>query len=559
MAKQHSLPSTGAGGWAAPSDDAARDRPRPARASVGRSRSVSAPPPWLLAAGAVVAVVSLLPLAYLVARTSGNIDAATRALWRPKTLQVVANTAGLVAAVSGSAVALAVPLAWLTARTTLPGRRVWATVFTLPLVIPSFVVALAFVAAMGPHGLLQHLLAPFGVSRLPSVYGFAGSWLVLTFATMPYAFLALRAAFLGLDASQEEAARSLGLTSRQAFRRVTLPHLRPAMAVGGLFAALYTLGDFGVVTLLRYDAFTRAIYTSYRASFDRTAAAGLALVLVLLAAGLLVGETAVRGRVSLHRVGVGTARTAPPVPLGRWRAPALAFCAAVATASLALPIAVLVYWCARSVTLEHASPHLFAAARTSLLLGGGAALAAALGAVPIAVLSVRHRSALTHLLERSTYVTYALPGIVIAVAYVAITVRTPWYQTFAFLVLACATRYLAQAVGATRLSLLQVNPRLEEAARGLGCSAAGATRRVTVPLVRPGLLAGVLLVFLATMKELPITLLLIPTGGRTLPTLIWTAAGDARYGEAALPALLLVAVTAVPTFLLARRQQAATS
>lgn len=553
MARRHPLPAPGAGVWAAPDEATGRDLPRPTRDRVGRGRPA---PPWLLAAGGVVAVVSLLPLVYLVVRTSGDLGTATRALWRPKTLQVVVNTVLLVAAVSGSAVALAVPLAWLTARTTLPGRRLWATAFTLPLVIPSFVAALAFVAALGPRGLAQQLLEPFGVSRLPSLYGFWGAWFVLTGATLPYAFLALRAAFLGLDPSQEEAARSLGLTATEAFRRVTLPHLRPAMAVGGLLSALYTLGDFGVVTLLRYDAFTRAIYTSYRASFDRTAAAGLSLVLVLLAVALLAVEAAVRGRVTLHRVGVGTRRAGTPVPLGRWQGPSLALCAAVAAASLVLPIAVLVYWCARSFTLRDASPHLLAATQTSVLLGGGAALAAAVGAVPVAVLSVRYRSVLTRVLERTTYLTYALPGIVIAVAYVAVTVRTPWYQTLAVLVLACATRYVAQAVGATRLSLLQVNPRLEEAARGLGCTLPRATWRVTVPLVRPGLLAGVLLVFLSTMKELPITLLLIPAGGRTLPTLVWTAAGDARYGEAALPALLLVAVTAVPTFLLARRQQA---
>ncbi|MCA9878360.1 MAG: iron ABC transporter permease, partial [Thermomicrobiales bacterium] len=360
----------------------------------------------------------------------------------------------------------------------------------------------------------------------------------------------------GLDGSQEEAARSLGLSPWQAFRRVTLPQLRPAMAAGALLSALYTLGDFGVVSLLRYDSFTRAIYTSYRSSFDRTAAAGLSLVLVLLAAIVLVVDARVRGQATLYRVSTGARRPAPTVKLGRWRGPSLVLSVLVAGASLGLPLAVLVFWGIRTVRAGGASPHLLQATQTSLLLGVGAALVAGVAALPIGVLSVRYSSPQTRFMERATYLTYAMPGIVIAIAFVAITVRTPWYQTLGVLVLACACRYLAQAVGATRLSLLQISPRLEEAARGLGCSLPRVLWRVTMPLARPGLLAGVLLVFLTTIKELPITLLLIPAGDRSLPTLIWTAASDARYGEAAIPALLLLAITAVPTYVLAQRQSA---
>lgn len=514
------------------------------------------PPLLLLLPAVVVSLFALMPLLYLLVRASGDVTGLIQSLWRLRTLHVLLNTVLLMAAVAVAASGIAMPLAWMTVRTDLPGRRFWTTALVLPLVVPSFVGALAFAAALGPRGLLQQLLEPIGVDRLPSFYGFWGACLVLTMATVPYAFLTIRAAFIGLDRSQEEAARSLGLSPWQAFRRVTLPQLRPAIALGSLLCSLYTLGDFGVVTLLRYDSFTRSIYSSYRSSFDRTTAAGLSLMLVLIACGVLAVESRLRGRLASQRVNGGVGRVGSVVSLGRWRWPGFLLAAMVVAASLGLPLAVLGYWGARQVFTHVPSPYLLQASQTSVLLAVGAALIAGIAALPVAVISVRFPSTQSRFLERSTFGTYAMPGIVIAVAFVAISVRTPWYQTLGVLIVACACRYVAQAVGATRVSLLQVSPRVEEAARGLGEGLPGVTRRVTLPLVRPGWFAGILLVLLTTIKELPITLLLIPAGDRSLPTLIWTAAGDARYGEAAVPALLLVAITAIPTFLLAQRRHA---
>lgn len=541
--------------WVFVPDRAGFAVPGPAR-RLHRLRTVSRPPLLLLAPSIAVALLALLPLLYLVVRASGDVAGLVQLLWRARTAQVLLNTLILAGAVAIAATTIAVPLAWLTTRTDLPARRFWTTALTLPLVIPSFVGALAFVAALGPRGLVQQLLEPLGVNQLPSLYGFWGAWLILTLSTMPYAFLTLRAACLGVDPSQEEAARSLGLNAWQTFRRVTLPQLRPAIALGGLLCSLYTLGDFGVVTLLRYDSFTRAIYTSYRSSFDRTAAAGLSLFLTLIAVFVLVLESRVRGRATLHRVSSGARRTAPTARLGRWRWPSLILSSSVALASVGIPLTVLGYWSAREMLSRPASGHLWDATQTSVMLGVGAAVLAGVAAFPSALLSVRYPSRLTRLLERSSYLTYAMPGIVIAIAFVAITVRTPWYQTMGVLMVACACRYVAQAVGATRVSLLQVSPRVEEAARSLGSTLPAVMLRVTLPLARPGVFAGMLLVFLTTIKELPMTLLLIPAGARSLPTQVWTAAGDARYGEAAVPALLLVAITALPTYLLAHRQQA---
>jgi iron(III) transport system permease protein len=403
--------------------------------------------------------------------------------------------------------------------------------------------------------LLQGWLGGVGVERLPAIYGFWGSWLTLTLFTYPYVFLAVRTALRGLDPALEEAARCLSRGPWRTFLTCTLPQLRPAIAAGALLAALYSVGDFGVVTLLRYDAFTRAIYVQYGSVFNRAAAAALALLLVFFAAALLLAEARVRGRATFHRVGSGAARPTRPVPLGRWRFPALAFCGGVVGLALGVPLAVLGYWFVRSLGEGIALAPLAAAALHSLTLGGWTAAAATLAALPVALLAARFSGRLGAVADRVSFLGYALPGIVVALAFVTIGVQTPFYQTLPLLVLACAVRFLPQAIGSARLSLLQVGPRLEEAARSLGRSQAGAVASVTVPLARPGMLAGAALVLLTTMKELPTTLLLSPTGYDTLATRIWTAASDAAYGTAAAPALLLIAVSALPTLLLAARDR----
>ncbi|MGI9252672.1 MAG: ABC transporter permease [Thermomicrobiales bacterium] len=514
-----------------------------------------APPAVIWLPATLVGLLALLPLVYLVLRAASAGSSFWSHLFRHKTLDVLLNSLVLAGAVAISTVVLAVPLAWLTTRTNLPGRRLWATLGALPLVIPSYVGALALVSTLGPKGIVQGWLEPLGIERLPSIYGFWGAWLALTLFCYPYVLLSVRSALRGMDPGLEEAARSLGHGPWRTFTAATLPQLRPAMAAGALLAALYTLGDFGVVTLLRYDAFTRAIYVQYRSALDRSSAAGLALLLVIVTIGLLAIESRVRGNDVLHRLGSGAARQAKPVPLGRWKIPAILFCALVVLLSLGIPVLVLLGWFLRALRQGAAFDGIGIAALHSLTIGLWTALAATAAALPIALLAARYPGPLGSVSERIAYLGYALPGIVVALAFVSIGVRTPFHQTLALLVVACVVRFLPEAVGANRLSLLQVSPRMEEAARGLGETAVGAARRVLIPLAGPGMLAGAALVLLTTMKELPVTLLLAPTGYDTLAIDIWTAANDAAYGRAAAPALLLILLSAIPTMLLAARDR----
>ena len=524
--------------------------------AAGTSRRAGRPSPALVAAALGVLVVVLLPLVYLVARAVSGGDAWTVAT-RGRTLALVLETAALVAAVAGTAVLVGVPLAWLVARTDLPGRRVWAVASALPLVIPSYVAALALLATFAPTGLLQRVLAgPFGVERVPEIYGFGGAVLALTIPTYPYVFLLTAVALRGVDPALEETSRGLGRSRLQTFLRVTVPLVRPSVGAGALLAALYALSDFGAVSLMQASSLTRAIFLQYRALFDRTPAAVLALVLVALTAVVLALELRARGRGRFATAGPGAVRPAPPVRLGRWRWPALAFCCSVVGLALGAPLAVLVYWFARAASLSELGAA-WDAALNSIVASAAAAALAVAAALPIAFLAARHAAWWSRLLERSAYAANALPGIVIALSLVffAANYANPIYQTLFLLVLAYVVRFFPQAVAASHAALLQVGPGLEEAARGLGRTPRGAFLAVTAPLAAPGLLAGGALVFLSALKELPATLLLRPIGFDTLATEVWTATTVGAYSRAAVPALILVLVaTPFVYFLLGRAE-----
>jgi len=172
-------------------------------------------------------------------------------------------------------------------------------------------------------------------------------------------------------------------------------------------------------------------------------------------------------------------------------------------------------------------------------------LIAAAAALPVAVASVRRRGSWAMLAERAAFTGFALPGIVFGLAFVHLSVRYAplLYQTLPLLVLAYTLHFLPQAVGAQRGSLLQIDPQLEEAGRSLGRSPFAVFRSVTLPLAAPGILAGWLLVFLTTVKELPATLLLAPAGFQTLATRIWSLTEEAHYAPAAVHAVFLIALS----------------
>lgn len=534
-------------------------------------RNISFKPNWLrhwspfqailVGSAALVTALILLVPAYLLLRTATGWENAAKTLLRWQTWQVLGNTAVLAISVTAATAVLAIPLAWLTTCTTLPGRRFWSVLIALPLVIPSYVAAYLYASLLTPKGLLQQWLVPLtGIERLPEFYGFPGALLVLTIISYPFTYLTVRAAFKRMDPALTEAARSLGVSPRRAFFRVTLPYLRPSILAGSLLVSLYVLRDFGAVTMLQYSTFTRIIYNRYT-GYRLDAAAALALVLVALTAVILIFEHKSRGRARYTRASVGAARRQRPVPLGKWTAPALAFVGSVVFVALIVPAGGLLYWFWRGwqqdygvKVLDGASSN--TAALTSLLEPAwhsfsasflGAALAMTL-ALPVAILVVRRPGRLSQFFEKVTYASFALPGIVVALAFVffGINYATSFYQTLPMLLFAYVILFIPQAVGAERTSLMQVSPHLEEAGRSLGQRPSAVFRRITLPLVRPGILAGGALVFLTAMKELPATLILSPLGFNTLSAQIWTHINEAFFARAAAPTLLLILLSSIP-------------
>ncbi len=508
----------------------------------------SLPPVVIWVPAVLIVALLLLSPGYLTIRTLGAGTALGGVLFRIEILEILGRTLLLVASVSLASVAIALPLAWLTTRSDLPFRRVWSVLTLLPLVIPSYVFAFIVVIALGPQGMLQGLVeGPLGVERLPDINGFTGAWLALTLLSYPYVVLTLRAALNRLDPSLEEISRGLGQTAWSTFWRVLLPLLRPAIAAGALLVGLYTLSDFGAVSILQYQTFTAVIFQEYD-TVDRTLASALSLMLMALALAIVVSESWSRGRSKYYRSDPVAPRHGSTAKLGGWRWPALIFCGVVALLALALPLTVLLNWLVRGVLAGEPLLLLWQLALNSLGVSLLAALVAVVAALPLAILSVRHPGVITRLSERITYLGFALPGIAVALGLVFFGANYALllYQTLGLLILAYLILFLPAAVGPIRASLLQVSPNVEDAARSLGSSPARLLTSITVPLVRPGILAGAALVFLLVMKELPATLILSPIGFETLATSIWGADSDAFFAQTAAAALLLILVSSIP-------------
>ena len=508
---------------------------------------------WYLWGPAVfVAIGVLIPIVYLVLRALEAEPARLADLvWRPRTLWLLWNTLTLTGGVLVCTTALAFPMAWLTARTDLGAPRLMTLFGVLPLAVPGYVMAYVLLATTGSYGTLAQWM---GVT-VPRLSGYPGALIALSLYLFPYLFLNLRTALLDLDPALEESARALGYSRGQVLRHVVLPQLRPGFLAGALLVALHVLGDFGVVSLMRFETFSYALYLQYAASYDRIYAACLALMLLALTAVILVLEARLLRGLLLHRTGSGTSRRAPPIKLGAWRWPSYAFVGVVAFASVGVPVLTVAYWMGTSPSLPWAD--LAETLWGSVSASGPAALLAGALALPLAYLSVRRPSRGTKTLERIAYFGYATPPLAFALALVFFTLRTvpPLYQTLALLIIAYALHFMAEAIGPIRTALYQAPPRLEEAARSLGRTSLQAFTETTLPLLRKGLLISVALVFLSAMKELPITFLLSPIGFDALALKVWGFANEALFAEAAPFALAIMGVSAAFVGLLLLREK----
>lgn len=484
---------------------------------------------------AVVAVlISLAPVTYLLVRLSDfGFDKFLANVLRPRSFELLGNSLLLAVCVSVSAVIIGSLQAWLSVRTTIKGRSLFAILAALPLAMPSYVTAYTFTALF------------------PGFKGFAASWLVLTIGTAPYVYLAVSATLVRTDAATEEVARSLGAGKWNVFRRVTWPAVRPAAVSGAMLSALYALSDFGAVSILSFDTFTRAIYSAYRSSFDRSGAASLAVILVVLTISLLIVEPTLRGK---NLPTDGRTRRTSLIQLGKLQPLAFAFVALWTGVSLLLPAFSL--FRATQIGLSQVDiAEISRALANSLSYAFAGGVIAIIFGVAISMLTVRFRSRLSLIFDRTIWVTHAVPGIVVALSLVFLSNRLlpQIYQTSVLVLIAYLILFLPNAIAAMQTPISQVPRSLDEVAASLGASRLDTIRRVLIPIAGPGILAGAALVSLAVLKELPATLLLRETGVETLATRLWNETSVSAYAAAAPYALLLVVVAGIPAWLLNRQ------
>ncbi len=502
-----------------------------------RQRRRRFPNTILLGGGLVVAGTVALPLAFLVLEASqvgwGELSPV---LFRHLTALLLWNSVRLALAVTLLCAVVGVATAWSVERTELPWRRFWAVALVIPLAMPDFVLGYGW------------------ISLDPSFRGYWPSVLVMTLGSYPLVYLPVAAALRSADPDLEDVARGLGLGRVRTFWRVTLHQVRPALVGGSLLVALILLAEFGTFEILGFQTFTTEIYAENQIGFNTQAACALSLVLVLLGLLILAAEAGARGR-------RGAARSAKPhrplvrVKLGRRVVPVLIGLALLLGLAIGVPVAALGYWVIEGSSSTLPPTSIVSDAIATVGFSATAAAIATAAALPIALLVERRRLRVAAVMERSTYLVQALPGLVVALSLVYFTQRYLYwlYQSSLELVLAYAIMFFPLALVAVRAGVAQAPPGLEEVGRSLGHGRASVLVRITLPILAPALVAGFSLVFLSASTELTATLILRPTGVDTLATGFWDYTSNLSYGAAAPYALALLGVALIPGAILGRR------
>ena len=464
------------------------------------------------------------------------------------------NTLTLFFAVIFSSLLLGLLISILTVRYEFPGSKILFSLTILPLVIPSYIGALTYVSAFSPKGLFVDLFSKYGISEIIGIEGFVGSWIVLTLFTYPYVQLICSSALRNLDSTVEDAARSLGVKKIKMYTKVVIPRLKKPIIYSSLLVGLYVISDFGAVSLMKYGTMTKAIYSYYVININGDPVIFYSTILILLA---LVISFAQRGsEISRSAKVSGTPREITKIKLSQKnKIFVLTFFGIVIFFSLLLPVSVLSYWLIRGLANGNSVSGALSGVAGSLTAATVTSFFAMVIATPIVVMISQYRSKFGDIFEKVTLTLYGLPHIAVGISMLFITIKIfpAIYQTFTTLIISYLIVFLPQAVGGGQASMEQVKLSYIEASSGLGLSKLDTFFKVTFPLIYRGLFAGAALVFLSTMKELPQTLLLRPTGFNTMAVDIWSYASEALFTQAAFSAFILLAISAFPTYILSTR------
>ncbi|NOT72943.1 MAG: iron ABC transporter permease [Hyphomicrobium sp.] len=527
---------------------------------------------WALTAivAAMLLALPLLAVAWIALSATDTIWPHLMATVLPRALS---NTALLLVGAGTLALMIGTPAAWLVTMYRFPGRSLADRMLVLPLAMPVYIVAYAYVDLLDFAGPVQTALrAAFGNTSLaahiiPDVRSLHGAIALFAFVLYPYVYLSARATFIQQSVCALEVARTLGQTAGGTFWSVALPMARPALIAGVALVMMECLNDLGAVQYLGVETLSASIYATWTQRSNLPGAAQLALVMMALVAALLIGERAARGEAAFHAT-TGRYRSIPFEVLEGWRA-------ALALACVTIPV-VLGFAVPFAVIVLHAGAHLngldwaafAAAARNSLVLAGLVSAAAVTLAMIFAYAARLHRSPATLFAVRASALGYALPGTVLAIGLLAPLAAfdnavDAWMRAqlgvstglvlsgslFA-VTLALVIRFLAVALGSIESGLERISPNIDAAAKTLGTGSASALRRIHLPMLKPAIGAAALLVFVDAMKELPATLLLRPFNFETLATHIYGLTAAEQFEEAATGAVAIVVIGLIPVLML---------
>ncbi len=524
-------------------------------------------------------VVSLITAALVVAPIAAvvwNIFLPSEATWEHLISTVlpeyIANTFLLLVLVAAGVVCCGVLSAWLVTAYEFPGRRVLEWALVLPMAIPAYVMAYAYTDWLQTSGPVQSILREFTGWRVreywfPEIRSLPGAATMLSLALYPYVYLLARGAFLEQSRSSYEAAQLAGYGAWGRFWHVSLPLARTGIVAGVALALMETLADFGTVSYFAVNTFTAGIYRAWLSLGDSVAAGQLATCLLVFVLAMLALERMHRGdaRYTSNRTPITPQRLGGAKAMG-----AFALCAIPIAFGFMVPAAIL-------LELALTDPQVQFGARitglitNTFILAGIAAIAAVVVAMLLAYAARTVKSPLVQAANRLAVLGYALPGAVIAVGillplgkldnaliawiYQQFGVRTGLILTGSVtaLIYAYLVRFLAVAFQTAEAGLTRVTPSMDDAARSLGLSPGRTLVRVHMPIMRSSIATAALLVFVDVMKELPATFAMRPFNFDTLAVEAYNLAKDERIAEAALPALLMVAIALLPLILLSRQ------
>ena len=540
----------------------------------GLGRRRFAPDAWTVAAAAIGLLVAV-PLGSVLLTALGPTDDIWEHLVSTVLSTYVANTLWLMLGVGAGTIVIGTSTAWLVTMYRFPGRRVLSWALLLPLAVPSYVLAFVVTDQLEYAGNVQSALrGVFGWTSprdywFPEIRSLGGATVVLSLVLYPYVYLLARAAFIEQSFGLFEASRTLGRTPLASFFTVAAPLARPSIAVGVALALMETLNEFGTIDFFAVPTLTAGIFDVWLNMDSTTGAAQLASILVAFTLVLVAIERSSRRARRYHET-TTRVQALPEYPLSMVRgAAALVWCAAPVALGFVLPAWVLGGY-AVTFYAETLEADYFDYVRNSMMLAVWAAVAAAIAGIVLAYgVRLSPRRAMRGLAEFAA-IGYAVPGAVLAVGimvplgYFDNTIDAASRALFGVplglllsgsavaLVIGYVVRFLALGYRTVDSGLCRITPSIEGAARTLGASPARSLVRVHLPIIRPSVVTAALLVFVDTMKELPLTLILRPFNFDTLATFVYQYASDELLEECALGALTIVAAGVIPVILMSR-------